>query len=39
MKKFVNPQWVKWLGWGVAVLITVLNLWLLAQIFKEWWMK
>ena len=39
MKEFVNPRWVKWLAWGTGFLIAVLNLWLLADIFKQWWLN
>ena len=31
MGEFVNPRWLKSLSWSVAVLIAVLNLWLLLQ--------
>lgn len=37
MKEFVNSWWVKWLAWAVGVLIAILNLWLLADIFRQWW--
>jgi manganese transport protein len=33
MGVFVNPLWVKVLAWTVAVIIAVLNLWLLYQTF------
>jgi Mn2+/Fe2+ NRAMP family transporter len=32
MGEFVNPWWVKLLGWGCTVLIIGLNLWLLLGI-------
>jgi manganese transport protein len=31
MGEFVNPLWLKSLAWGVAVVIVVLNVWLLLQ--------
>ena len=33
MGAFVNPLWVKVLAWSVAVIIALLNAWLLWQIF------
>jgi manganese transport protein len=33
MGPFVNPRWVKVLAWVVAVIIALLNAWLLVQIF------
>jgi manganese transport protein len=33
MGPFVNPLWVKVLAWAVAVIIAVLNVWLLYQTF------
>ena len=33
MGPFVNPGWVKALAWTVAVIIAVLNAWLLVLIF------
>jgi manganese transport protein len=33
MGEFVNAPWLKGLAWGVAVLIAVLNGWLLVQTF------
>ena len=33
MGPFVNPRWVKTLAWTVAVIIAVLNAWLLVLIF------
>ena len=33
MGAFVNPGWVKALAWAVAVIIAVLNVWLLYQTF------
>lgn len=35
MGKFVNPLWLKVLSWGVALLIVILNLWLLWQTFMH----
>ncbi len=34
MGEFVNPRWLKYLSYGVAVLIAALNLWLLIQTFQ-----
>lgn len=31
MGEFVNPLWLKWLSWSVAIVIAILNLWLLWQ--------
>ena len=39
MGEFVNPLWQKILSYFVAVLIAALNIWLLTQIFHEWFMK
>src|SRR6184192_3965105 len=36
MGEFVNPRWLKTLGWGVAVVIAGLNAWLLVQAFGSW---
>ncbi len=36
MGEFVNPLWRKILSYAVAVLIAVLNAWLLTQIFGKW---
>ncbi len=36
MGAFVNPRWLKWLAYSVAVLIATLNVWLLVQTFTEW---
>jgi manganese transport protein len=36
MGSFVNPGWIKALAWTVAVFIALLNLWLLAQTFRDW---
>src|SRR2546427_132083 len=33
MGQFANPPWVKVLAWGVAVMIAVLNVWLLYLTF------
>ena len=37
MGEFVSPPWMKVLSWMVAVLIAVLNVWLLVQTFAGWW--
>ncbi|HZQ67067.1 MAG TPA: Nramp family divalent metal transporter [Terriglobales bacterium] len=34
MGEFVNPPWLKSLSWVTAVLIAVLNAWLLVQAFR-----
>jgi manganese transport protein len=34
MGEFVNRRWLRAAGYGVAVLIAALNLWLLLQIFR-----
>jgi len=34
MGEFVNPIWLKWLSWTTAVLIAILNVWLLVQMLK-----
>jgi manganese transport protein len=34
MGPFVNPPWVKMLAWAVAVIIAILNVWLLYQTFR-----
>ncbi len=31
MGEFVNPLWLKYLAWGVAIVIVMLNVWLLLQ--------
>ncbi len=33
MRELVNPWWMTALGWPVAVLIAVLNVWLIVQVF------
>ncbi|MFN2602371.1 MAG: Nramp family divalent metal transporter [Gemmatimonadaceae bacterium] len=34
MGEFVNRGWLRWLAYVVAVVIAVLNIWLLLQIFR-----
>ena len=34
MGEFVNPKWMKMLAWSTAVVIAVLNAWLLVQTVK-----
>jgi manganese transport protein len=34
MGTFVNKPWIRILGWGVAILIAGLNIWLLFQTFR-----
>lgn len=36
MGRFVNPLWLKVLSWSVAIVIAVLNAWLLWQTFAGW---
>jgi manganese transport protein len=36
MGEFVNPPWIKWMAWSVAVVIGLLNLWLLWQTISGW---
>ena len=36
MGEFVNGIVVKWLAWGVATIIALLNAWLLLQTFRNW---
>ncbi|MEP6618559.1 MAG: Nramp family divalent metal transporter [bacterium] len=36
MGEFVNPAWLKLLAYIVAVVIAVLNVWLLVQTFQGW---
>lgn len=36
MGEFVNPLWLKILSYTVALIIAVLNIWLLTQIMREW---
>jgi manganese transport protein len=36
MGEFVNARWMQTLAWTTAVLIAVLNAWLLVQIFRGW---
>ena len=38
MGEFANPRWQKILSFAVAVVIAALNFWLLAQIFREWFL-
>lgn len=33
MGEFVNPTWLKLLAWGIAIVIAVLNVYLLFQVF------
>ncbi len=35
MGEFVNPRWCKTLAYTVAVFIAALNIWLLAEIFRQ----
>jgi manganese transport protein len=34
MGEFVNPLWIKLLGWTAAVAIALLNAWLIVQAFR-----
>lgn len=36
MGEFVNRPWVKYLAWFVAMVIALLNAWLLFQTFRGW---
>jgi manganese transport protein len=36
MGEFVNSGWIKILSWFTAVLIAVLNVWLLFQTIRDW---
>lgn len=36
MGPFVNPGWLKGLAWSVALVIALLNAWLLVQTVKGW---
>ena len=36
MHEFVNPIWLKLLSWSAAIMIAVLNGWLLIQTLREW---
>lgn len=38
MGEFANPGWLKLVAWTVAIVIAVLNLYLLFQTVKEWLM-
>ncbi len=33
MKEFVNPWWLNYLAWSIAIVIAVLNIWLLFRTF------
>ncbi len=33
MKEFVNPWWLNYLAWSIAIVIAMLNIWLLFQTF------
>jgi manganese transport protein len=37
MGRAVAPRWMRWLAWPVAVLIAVLNVWLLVQVAGGLW--
>jgi manganese transport protein len=34
MGEFANPSWLKFLAWVAAILIAILNTWLLALAFR-----
>ena len=36
MGEFVNPGWLKFLAYSVAIIIALLNAWLLLRIFGDW---
>jgi manganese transport protein len=36
MGQFANALWLKVLAWTIAIVIAVLNAWLLVQIFRGW---
>jgi manganese transport protein len=33
MHEYVNPRWLTWLAWSIAIVIIALNSWLLVRIF------
>jgi manganese transport protein len=33
MGSYVNPKWLSYLSWAVAIIIATLNAWLLVQTF------
>ena len=37
MGEFVNPPWLKWTGWTIAIIIAGLNSWLLLQLALGGW--
>jgi manganese transport protein len=36
MGAFANPAWLKLLAWTVAIVIALLNAWLLVQTLHNW---
>ena len=36
MGQFVAPRWMVWMAWPVAMVIAVLNAWLLVQVVSGW---
>jgi manganese transport protein len=36
MGEFVNARWLVLMAWSVAIVIAALNVWLLAQVAREW---
>jgi manganese transport protein len=36
MGEFVNPVWLRVLAWAVAIIIGVLNAWLLFTTIRGW---
>jgi manganese transport protein len=36
MGQFVAPRWMVWIAWPVAVIIALLNAWLLVQVAGGW---
>jgi manganese transport protein len=36
MGEFVNPGWLKGMAYLVAIVIALLNAWLLVQTFRGW---
>lgn len=34
MQQFANKPWLKWLAWGITLIIVLLNIYLLAETFR-----
>ena len=37
MGEFVNPKWLNWVCWCIAIILVVMNFYLLVPPVAPWW--